>query len=385
MFVVIGPIAARAQSSGHLFFDNFTRTTGLGSNWQVQYGGFTTNGSDAISTSPPVNGNWASVLPPVGTNDYSVSADIIIPSGSLYSGVVARSSVSGSFDSTLYAAQLSTNGTVNLYRRNSWTWTQLDSVAAGIVANTSYNVKLLVSGNSPVHLEIWLNGVLKSIYDDNTADRITSGVPGMENFDANVSYTNFSVDPVATHLFSDYFQRTTGLGSAWTVTSGAYSTDGNYAVSGTPPSGGNWAKVAQNLFTNDYSVSAKVIVPSGSLDSGLVARSSDPANFSSTLYAAQIATDGHVNLFRRNAWTWTTLQSVATTITANTTYALKLLVAGSDPVHLEVWLKDAAARLRRRLDRSGHHRRRRHRELRRRGQVRSLYHRLRVGASRTDR
>jgi hypothetical protein len=338
LLLLLAPVVARAQAPGHLFFDNFQRTTGLGSNWQTWYGGFSTNGTYAISSSPPGNGNWASVIPSVGTNDYSVSADIIIPSGSLDSGVVARSSDTSNFDSTLYAAQLATDGTVNLYRRNSWNWTLLSSVGAGIATNTSYNLKLLVSGNTPVHLEVSVNGALKITFDDSSTSRIASGPPGIQNYNASVQYTNFSIDAVTTHVFYDAFARTTGLGSNWQVVYGGFSTDGTYAVSGAPPSQGNWAKVAQNLFTNDYSVSANIIVPAGSLDSGLVARSSDASNFDSTLYAAQIATDGHVNLYRRNTWNWTLLSSVAATIAANTSYALRLVVAGSSPVHLEVWL-----------------------------------------------
>jgi len=181
------------QSSPPLFSDNFNRTTGLGANWSVLYGSYSTNGTQAVSGTPPVNGNWAKLNATLGTNDYSVSADMIVPAGSLDSGLVARSNDSANVDRTLYAAQIATDGNVYLYRRNEWNWTLLASAAGGIVAGTSYNVKLLVSGSNPVHLEVWLNDVQKISFNDSSTSQITTGVAGMENYDANVKYDNFTV------------------------------------------------------------------------------------------------------------------------------------------------------------------------------------------------
>jgi hypothetical protein len=322
-----------------LFSDNFNRTTGLGSNWSIFAGSYTTDGSQAVSGTMTTSGtgNWAQLTTAL-PNNYSVAADITVPAGSLDSGLVARSSDSANFDSTLYSAQIATDGHVNLYRRNAWNWTLLNSVAATITAGTSYNLQLIVTGSNPVHLEVWLNGVQKIVFDDSSASRITTGTVGMVNYDTNVKYDNFTV--TAPVLFSDNFNRTTGLGTNWSVFAGSYSTDGSMAVAGTMTSSGsgNWTAVVPDLNTNNYAVAADIIVPDGSLDSGLVARSSDSVNFDSTLYSAQIATDGHVNLYRRNAWNWTLLGSVATTITAGTSYNLKLITTGSSPVHLEVWL-----------------------------------------------
>ena len=323
-----------------LFSDNFNRTTGMGANWSVSPGSFTTDGAMAVAgtMTGAGSGNWAKVTAALNTNNYSIAADIIVPAGSLDSGLVARSSDSVNFDSTLYSAQIATDGHVNLYRRNAWTWTLLNSVATPITAGTSYNLQLITTGSNPVHLEVWLNGVQKIVFDDSSASRITSGAVGMVNYDTNVKYDNFTV--TAPVLFSDNFNRTTGLGANWSVSPGSFTTDGAMAVAGTMTGAGsgNWAKVVPDLNTNNYSVAADIIVPAGSLDSGLVARSSDSVNFASTLYSAQIATDGHINLYRRNAWNWTLLSSVATTITAGTSYNLKLITTGSSPVHLEVWL-----------------------------------------------
>jgi hypothetical protein len=323
-----------------LFSDNFNRTTGLGANWSVYAGSFTTDGSMAVAgtMTSSGSGNWAQLVPALGTNNYAVAADMIVPAGSLDSGLVARSSDATSFDRTLYSVQIATDGHVNLYRRNDWNWTLLSSVATTITAGTSYNVQLIVTGSNPVHLEAWLNGVQTIVFDDSSTSQIATGVPGIQNYDTNVKYDNFTITgPV---LFSDNFNRTTGLGSNWSVFAGSYTTNGSQAVSGTMTSSGsgNWAQLVPALGTDNYSVAADIIVPAGSLDSGLVARSNDSVNFDRTLYSVQIATDGHVNLYRRNDWNWTLLSSVATTITAGTSYNVKLIATGSNPVHLEVWL-----------------------------------------------
>ena len=182
------------QANPALFVDNFNRTTGLGSNWSVLYGSYTTNGTNAVSGAPPTQGNWARLTATLETTNYSVSADMVVPSGSLDSGLVARSTDPANFDRNLYSAQIATDGNIYLYRRNDWNWTLLGSVAAGIVANTSYNLKLIATGSSPVHLEVWLNGAQKLVFNDSSTSQLTTGVPGMENYNSSVAYDNFTVN-----------------------------------------------------------------------------------------------------------------------------------------------------------------------------------------------
>ncbi|MBI3805316.1 MAG: PKD domain-containing protein [Nitrospirae bacterium] len=177
-----------------IFSDNFNRTSGLGTNWMVWYGSFTTDGIYAASGTPPSNGNWASVVPPLGTNDYSVKSSLIIPPGSLYSGIVARSNDSLNFDKDLYSAQIATDGKVYLYRRNGWTWTVLGTpYAAGIVSGTAYAVELVVQGTNPVHLEVWLDGSKRINYDDSSTGQIASGGAGIEAYNADVKYDYFNI------------------------------------------------------------------------------------------------------------------------------------------------------------------------------------------------
>src|SRR5207253_9252991 len=132
---------------------------------------------------------------------YSVPADVILPSGSSAAGIGTRSSDPANFGGTLYTAQLSTAGTLSLYRRNSSTSTLLSSVPAGIMANATYTVKLLANGNNPVHLTAWLNGAQQISYDDSSSSRIITGLPGLVSYDPGAKFGNFTVDGMPTYVF----------------------------------------------------------------------------------------------------------------------------------------------------------------------------------------
>lgn len=172
-----------------LFNDDFNRTTGLGSNWKITAGNFTTNGVQAVSSGAA---NYAGVAPSLGTNDYAVESVLIVPAGSLYSGIIARANPSD-LSADLYAAQIAGNGKVNLYRRNASVWTLLKSAAAGTVAGAAYTLALKVSGNNPVLLEVSLNGTFLISFSDSSAARLPSGIPGLENYNSGVKYDRFTV------------------------------------------------------------------------------------------------------------------------------------------------------------------------------------------------
>jgi hypothetical protein len=327
-------IPSQASAQSIIFTDNFNRMTGVGANWQVPYGSFTTTGTSAVSGTPPISGNWARYISTPTSSDYAVSADIVITANSLYSGVVARSS-GGAFDSDVYTAQLLSDGTLRLYRRNNWAWTLLQSVSAGIAVGLSYNVRLVTVGANPVHLEVWLNGVQQIAYDDSAAGQLTTGSAGIQNYASGIQYRKFEVDSV---LF-DRFSRTSGLGANWTVAYGSFTTDGAHAVSGTPAPEGNWAAITPAVATDDYVVSATIVLPSNAVNSGLVARDNSPRGFGSNLYALQLSsTDGTVNLYRRTSGNWNLLASANAGLLSGPAYAVRFLVRGSSPVHLEGWL-----------------------------------------------
>ena len=185
--------------------------------------------SSAISGTPPVSGNWASVVPSMRTDDYAVVSNLVIPRLALL-GHRGSGLDETEFDDNLYAAPTLDGRERLSLPAKRLELDQLATVPAGIVANTTYTLKLLVKGSNPVHLEVCLNGALQIEFDDSSASRIASGLPGIENYDANVRYSLFAVYPA--RIFDDNFRRTTGLGSNWTVAFGSYSTDGSAAISG---------------------------------------------------------------------------------------------------------------------------------------------------------
>src|SRR5262249_49359060 len=82
--IELAPAHSSFNVQSALFFDDFNRTTGLGANWAVQHGSFATDGNFAVAGTMTGSGtgNWAAVVPALNTNNYSVSADLIVPSGS---------------------------------------------------------------------------------------------------------------------------------------------------------------------------------------------------------------------------------------------------------------------------------------------------------------
>lgn len=334
-----------SSPSGTVFFDDqFNRTTGMGSDWQVYYGTFNTDGTHAVSAGTVGAGKWAGMTQSIPTNDYQVESILSVPAGTLNSGIIARGN-STDISTEGYVAQIATSGTVKLYRRSpGGVWTLLTSytVPGGISAETFYNLKLVVSGSSPVHLEVFFQGSQVIVYDDNASNRILSGIPGIQNYDPNVKYDRFTVSsPMAitgNELFADDFNQTSGLGANWRVDDGVFNTDGIYAVSADTQS---WAAVVPNLGTSDYAVESVLIVPAGSLYSGIVARG-NPSTIYSDNYSLQIAeTNDTVNLYRRNAGVWTLLKSQAAPggVVAGQPYTLKLKVTGSATVNLEVYFQ----------------------------------------------
>lgn len=407
-----------------LFTDEFNRTSGLGTSWRVTAGSFSTDGNVARSEGAS---NAAAITPNLETNDYTVESVIVIPAGSVYSGVIARGRTDSNFTFDLYSLQLSSNGTVNLYRRNAGVWTLLKSVPAGIVANRAYTLALKVAGSSPVDLTVFLDGAALFTFSDSSSSRVTSGIPGIINYNVGVQYDRFTVldnappsggnqppiakissnptsgtpplpvhfdgsgssdpdgsiaaytwdfgdgssgtGPIIDHtyptagaftatltvtdtagtrssaqssirvtstrgaLFTDDFNRTTGLGSNWRQLVGSTTTDGSFAVSAGAT---NAAAVVPSLGTDDYVVESTLIIPPGSLYSGIVARGRNDSSFTSDLYAAQLSSNGTANLYRRNAGTWTLLKSAPAGVVVNKAYTLRLRVSGSNPVNLEL-------------------------------------------------
>lgn len=181
-----------------LFEDGFNRVgTALGTGWRLDAGSFRTDGTFAVSAGTGGAGgpgSWAAATASPGISDYAVESVMTVPAGSLYSGIVVRGDNSG-ISGNNYVLQVSTAGTLNLYRRNTGAWTLLKSAAApgGIAANTPYKIKLSVKGINPTRLEASFQETLLFTHDDSSAGQRVSGLPGIQNYDAGVRYDTFTV------------------------------------------------------------------------------------------------------------------------------------------------------------------------------------------------
>ena len=105
---------------------------------------------------------------------------------------------------------------------------------------------------------------------------------------------------LSTVVFSNRFDRISGLGGAWTVAHGTFITDG--AAKGTAPS--SYAAVLQQV-SPDAVVRATMARPATTFV-GLIARA-DPAAPDRDHYAAYIAPDGSLGLARRDGYVYSYL------------------------------------------------------------------------------
>ncbi|HEX3587711.1 MAG TPA: hypothetical protein VH024_17050 [Candidatus Angelobacter sp.] len=318
------------------FTDCFDRADAatLGANWNTASPSIEIFSNQARTSSTGTKA--ANYLTSIGP-DQDISADCQVAASGSNCGLLARFNDASNF----YYAYLDGGlGSVAIFKEVGGTPTQLGSASRTIAFNTYYSLRLLVQGSS---LSLFFNNETSPAVNVKDTSITTGDFGGLHAFAgavSNVLWDNFNIQSAAPPaLFSDDFNHTSGLGTNWKLWDGSYTTDGANAVSGTmtPAGTGNWAAVVPALNTNDYSVVTSLAVPAGAPDSGVVARGSNTADFTSDVYSAQISTAGAVNLFRRNAYNWTQLGTFATTIQANTSYSLKLLVSGSNPVHLEVW------------------------------------------------
>jgi hypothetical protein len=308
-----------------------------------------------VSTSPG-QGNLARLVQTFNTYDYTITANISSPAGSGENGVVARAPGTGiAFYANFYEAVIDTTqgGSVELWRKNDSIWTHLGSAPVPISPDVYYPLKFVVTGTNPVHLEVWLSGTQKIVFDDFSAGRHQTGYTGLVTWDSGTKWNDFDVmpslqqpspppAPPTTSPFVDDFNRTSGigLGTNYIVGYGSFTTNGTRAVGGQDMGNGIWTRTLATVGSNNYAVSAYMSIPFGSYDSGVMARSPEPDSVSMNTYTAWITTSGGgaVRLSRYKDWGELVLSNIPTPITAGTFYTLKLVATGTSPVHLEVWL-----------------------------------------------
>ena len=219
-----------------------------------------------------------------------------------------------------------------------------------ITPGTIYQLKLVVTGTNPVHLEVWLDGALKIVYDDFSASRLTTGA-GIVTWDSNTKWNDIEVLP-AQNRPRRHRRRLPGRHSS-TIhpdqqPQPGHELDGRLRElhderhpgrAWTDMGSGNWARFLGDIGSNDYSVTGGVERPDQSLIRESWRGAPRLGTIRKDLYGLDLdqrRRSGSPVSVTTGYETW--LGNIPVTITAEPFYTLKLVATGTNPVHLEVWL-----------------------------------------------
>jgi len=397
LMLVVLAIAGCGGSSGHNNTGGPTPTTGrdftedfesynLGSvtfplnNWTVNNatagtdlnldifsdGGSKVLRGTALSTPTPHLVNSTAI----GTNDYSVSAKVKSGESGDRIGVIARWASKNQFYALYYKSNA---GTPTLYLTGKVGGTNTDITNAPITVPgfdiSQYHViKLVVSGSNPIHLQGFLDDVKLIDVNDTDLTR-TSGQFGLYCSlvsNGTTYWDDVAVNPVSTPTptptpivtnFMEEFE-SYNLGSVtfplnnWTVNNAAAGTDLNLDIFS---DGGSKVLRGTALTTptphlinstaigsNDYSVSAKVKSGESGDRIGVIARWASKNQFYALYYKSNAGTPT-LYLTGKVGGTNTDITNAPITISGfdiSQYHVIKLVVSGSNPIHLQGFLDD---------------------------------------------
>jgi hypothetical protein len=154
---------------------------------------------------------------------------------------------------------------------------------------------------------------------------LVSGPGGVASASATVTVTPPAAPPP---LFADTFNRTTGLGAAWTLVSGGFTLDGALA---NPLASWNEAQVAGFSALNVAVESLLHLAPTGNV--GVRSRVSTNRTQG---YAAFISNKGVVQLMRRVNNNDVPIRSVTTAMDLTVEHLLRITTVGTGPVAITV-------------------------------------------------
>lgn len=308
-------------------FDACTSTADLGSRWQVN-GVWYCRAQRARAESPGV-----ALANTPDLSDTDVSA-LVQLNGSQGSGVVAR----GSEDSH-YAVLLYPSG-VDLVRRSGGSGFVLASRQMTILPNTSYRVRLRVTGDLRPQVEMFVNDQrLVGVID---TEPLRSGRPGLiSGATQRTQYDDFVASGTAAGppppppppdsvdlTFSDEFEDCTSnvdLGPNWDITGVWYCRDRR--ARGESTLGLALARTPDLSLTE---VRARVQL-NGSAGSGVVARASNGSYYVARIFSGGPPDRGRLELARVTPQGTTVLAAVSSLdIAFNTSYGIELRVFQND-------------------------------------------------------
>src|SRR5207302_7221225 len=139
------------------------------------------------------------------------------------------------------------------WRVQAGVYTKIGSAARAIAYNTYYRLRLLVQGTQISVYFANEGSPAISVADSGVTSGNYGGLHSFGGAAYAVWWDNFKIVAAPggqPPLFSDNFNRTSGLGANWSVPWGPYSTDAAYAVAGAPPLQGNSAQLSPHLSTD---------------------------------------------------------------------------------------------------------------------------------------
>lgn len=289
------------------FSTNLSKWQNFGGDWTLS------NGVYAVAANPGAK----SVAIGKTFADLVYDADVSVASGG-NAGVIFRdSNITTGTDSYsgYYAGISASNGTVELGKANN-NWTRLAIASRTISANVMHHLRVLAKGNSIQVFVDDLNTPVISVTDSSYA----SGSIGLRTYQVNAQFDNVVAVPVFSDNFSTGAAAWTTFGGIWQVSSGQYTVAGNAGAKA----------VAKDLYVADCTVEADLSVGLTG-NAGLILRASNPTvgtDAYSGYYFGISAGDSLVQIGKANN-NWTQLASSAMSLSASTSYHVKIVAKGS--------------------------------------------------------
>ena len=348
---VTGQVNLNLSSTGNLLFsDDFNRSappppTPVPFSWPipgppvVNNGLFNTNGGTLnTSGTTPSNGVGFAYSPFGPWNDYSVEADIKMPSGSSGGGGFSgrwNTSTGARYGIWIYPS----SNLLRLIKFSTWyAWNSpngLKTITVPGIGTGWHHIKMTFNAK---RIQVFVdNSPNASIDVSDYSSPYSNGYTGVDFWTSrNIlgpTYNNFVVRDLSNNvLFADNFgddPTVPNLLTPWSVYTGSWSVP-DFALRSTAGGGTGYANIYYNPSTTwtDYSIQARVQYPSGAFGGGPVGRLNSTTG---TRYTAWVyAKTNTLNLLKWSNWTsWSLINSVPISPPGESWHTVKMDFAGS--------------------------------------------------------
>lgn len=262
--------------------------------------------------------------------DTEVAANVTLASGAAASGVVAR----GVDTNNYYAMRLLPGDGVDLVRKKFGATTTLDAALTSITHSVGYDLRLVVRGSDPVHLEGYLGATKVLDATDPGSSGHIVGSPGLLNGTSTATtFDDFEIlEPETEETTAETLILTEDFSSCDDTDPpdpALWSVEGTYYCQSDRLRGESDEDLAllTGVDATNAEMRARVRLTNDATGSGVVARAANGA-----YYVARIERAGAVRLELVDGDGVTELAAYSTTIVADYSYRLELKAVGFLPV-----------------------------------------------------